>query len=350
MTLAEQIMSLIKEKKAVQTKEISALSGLSKQTVVGVLNKLIEQKKLIRVGRTNQIRYVLFEDAVRNQLENKGVVWHRRLDNQGLSESSIFAGLKTSSLFVQAALSKEVARIIEHAFTEMLNNAIEHSASPTIEVWFKTDEVAASFEIIDHGIGIFNNVRQTRGLKNDLEATQDIFKGKQTTLPATHSGQGIFFTSKIADTFWIVSNQTEVLVDNTIPDWFIKPHRQRRGTLVGFSIARNSTKKIQDVFNQFTNQNLRFDKTDIKVELFTMDDSFVSRSQARRLLAGLDDFKRVTLDFNRVEFIGQGFADEIFRVYYGLHPDTVVSYIKAKPEVEFMIKRAVADRNGLKQV
>jgi hypothetical protein len=44
-------------------------------------------------------------------------------------------------------------------------------------------------------------------LKNHLEAIQDLLKGKQTTMPKSHSGEGIFFTSKIADNLTISSSQ-----------------------------------------------------------------------------------------------------------------------------------------------
>lgn len=314
------------------------MSGLSKQSVVAVLNRLIAEHKIARVGQTNTVRYVSFDRAL--SIAPNEIVWRRRLENQALSESALFGELKNSPIFQNAHLPKDIARIVEHGFTEMLNNAIEHSESARIEIEVRISKDFFSFEIIDHGIGIFHNVRSKRNLASDIEAAQDIFKGKQTTMPATHSGQGIFFTSKMADKFWLISSKTEVLVDNTIPDFFIKPHRQRTGTLVGFLINLTSQRKIQDVFNQFTNQEHRFDKTEIKVELYAMEDSFVSRSQARRLLAGLDEFKRIVLDFNRVEFIGQGFADEIFRVYKNFHPDVEITFVNATPEVEAMIRRA----------
>ncbi len=344
MNLEEQILNNIKEKGSIRAKEISQLSGLSKQSVVVSLKRLIESKKIARLGQTNHVRYVLFDDAERITNGPGEKVWHRRIERvENKNESAVFGELKESFFFKHARLSKEVTRIIEHAFTEMLNNAIEHSGSEVIEIWVRVNERAFSFEIVDRGVGIFNNIKQKRKLENDVEAAQDIFKGKQTTMPATHSGQGIFFTSKMADKFWIISNKTEVLVDNTIPDFFIKPHRQRTGTLVGFLIAVLSPKKIQDVFNQFTDENLRFNETKFNVNLYAMEDSFVSRSQARRLLAGLDEFKRIVLDFNRVEFIGQGFADEIFRVYKNFHPDVEITFVNTTPEVEAMIRRAMAE-------
>jgi hypothetical protein len=179
-------------------------------------------------------------------------------------------------------------------------------------------------------------------LKSELEAIQDIFKGKQTTMPATHSGQGIFFTSKTADQFAIISGSTQVLVDTVIPDMFIRPHRLHRGTEIRFLISLTTEKKLSAIFHEFSNEEYEFDRTKILVHLFTMDTSFVSRSQARRLLVGLEGFKRITLDFDKVSDIGQGFADEIFRVFRSRHPEIQIMYVNVNPTVDFMIKRVQA--------
>jgi ERCC4-type nuclease len=55
-----------------------------------------------------------------------------------------------------------------------------------------------------------------------MEAIQDILKGKTTTMPKSHSGQGIFFTSKSGDLFILDSFGYQVIVDNKIPDVFVK--------------------------------------------------------------------------------------------------------------------------------
>ncbi|MEE8469856.1 MAG: STAS-like domain-containing protein, partial [Dehalococcoidia bacterium] len=64
-----------------------------------------------------------------------------------------------------------------------------------------------------------------------------------------------------------------------------------------------------------------------------------SRSQAKRVLARFDRFKEIMLDFDQVEFIGQAFADEIFRVFKNAHPDIKIFPIGANEDVEKMIER-----------
>jgi len=70
------------------------------------------------------------------------------------------------------------------------------------------------------------------------------------------------------------------------------------------------------------------------------DSNLTVRSQAKRLLAGLQLFKEVVLDFANVETIGHSFADEVFRVFVNGHPDVKISFVNANDDVQKMIRRA----------
>jgi hypothetical protein len=99
------------------------------------------------------------------------------------------------------------------------------------------------------------------------------------------------------------------------------------------------------VFDQYSDleNDYGFTRTHVPVSLARFgDDNLVSRSQAKRLLARFDRFKEVMLDFERVEMVGQAFADEIFRVFQLQHPDVHLSWLNASPQVERMIRRAIA--------
>lgn len=88
------------------------------------------------------------------------------------------------------------------------------------------------------------------------------------------------------------------------------------------------------------NDDLDFDKTIIPVTLATHgDDALISRSQAKRLLAGVDLFRSVVFDFGGVSAIGQAFADQIFRVFANEHPDISLAPINANKDVQDMIGR-----------
>jgi STAS-like domain of unknown function (DUF4325) len=79
-----------------------------------------------------------------------------------------------------------------------------------------------------------------------------------------------------------------------------------------------------------------------KVELSKFEwEVMISRSQAKRILTGLEKFKYVTLDFKGVRLVGQGFADEVFRVFKNRYPDIQIDYINANDDVKFMIERSI---------
>jgi len=74
---------------------------------------------------------------------------------------------------------------------------------------------------------------------------------------------------------------------------------------------------------------------------YTGSNDLVSRSQARHILSGLELFKEVILDFKDIKYIGQAFADEIFRVFTNMNPYTSITAQNANEEVRNMINRAI---------
>ena len=85
------------------------------------------------------------------------------------------------------------------------------------------------------------------------------------------------------------------------------------------------------------------DRPEITVELSRLaKKKLISRSQAKHITHDLEKFNRVTLDFKGVKFVGQGFVDEIFRVFKNRHPKIMIDYINAKDDVQFMIERGIA--------
>lgn len=55
----------------------------------------------------------------------------------------------------------------------------------------------------------------------------------------------------------------------------------------------------------------------------------------------LDRFNTVVLNFRNVEQVGQGFADEICRVFARNHPGIEIIPIDTNPQVMSMINRAL---------
>ena len=67
------------------------------------------------------------------------------------------------------------------------------------------------------------------------------------------------------------------------------------------------------------------------------DVNLLSRSQAKRVLARLECFRIVLLDFKDVDTIGPAFADEIFRVFNLTHPDVQFEIVNADQHVKKVI-------------
>jgi len=338
MTLKQIILNLAKINKKLQTSNIQkeTKNKYTRQYIIKNLKELTEDGQLARFSAGAGTFYTLPDNVM--SLSNKMT---KRLENKDLDETQIYFDFE-KKLHLKETLNENVYSIFTYAFSEMLNNAIEHSKSDRIKITYFDDKVNSSFVVRDYGIGAFKNVMHKHGLKSEIEAIQDILKGKTTTAPRAHSGQGIFFTSKIADLFILESYGYGLRIDNSIPDVFIEELSPKiQGTKVTFTIKAKSTKHLSDVFRDYQTdpEGYDFDKTKIQVKLYTMGTVYVSRSQARRILAGLEKYRHIVLDFQKVPTVGQAFADEIFRVFQSRYAEIVIEPINMNETVEFMIKR-----------
>lgn len=342
MKIRSKIKEFLNSRKRASSTEIARHFGFSRQYASQILRTMVNSGAVIKFGSTRASFYSLpkFIDeigplATRRRLKNKDAKEHEVFDNL----VSAFPAFRTAP--------ENVRSIVHYAFSEMLNNAIEHSQSKNIEVEIESDSSMIRFVVSDFGIGVFKNVIRQRRLKSELEAMQDLLKGKVTTDPKAHTGEGIFFTSKAADRFILESFGYRMVVDNTIPDIFFQEGKKiNHGTRVIFTIARTSTRHLNRIFEKYQSKpgSYAFDKTEIHIRLFTMGTVYVSRSQARRILVGLEKFKKIILDFDRVPNIGQAFADEIFRVFQRRYPKIFIESVNVSETVRFMIERVEKPR------
>jgi|SRR3989344_5858953 len=339
MNIHNLILSKAKIQGKVTVAEIVKATGFSRAYIFRFFQELVENGRLARIGHANRSLYVLSTDKFIKKAKKSLLSFSRIFDNKNLEEDKIFNLIKSETGILDR-VKENVVHVLEYAFTEMLNNAIEHSGSLKIKVLMKGDGKIIRFEVVDWGVGIFEKIIHSRHLTNADEAIQDLLKGKQTTDPEAHSGEGIFFTRRIADTFVIRSSAKKLFFNNIINDFTVVTIKAVFGTKIIFSIAGNSKKKLSNVFSQYSNGSYSFSSTDVTVGLYEEGMSiFISRSQARRVLYGLEKFKKVVFDFHKVKAIGQGFADEIFRLWKSRHPDVEIICKNANDDVEFMIKR-----------
>jgi len=206
-------------------------------------------------------------------------------------------------------------------------------------------------DIFDSGIGIFEKIRTSYDLDDRRLALLELSKGKLTTDPDGHSGEGIFFTSRMFDYFRILSGNLfysrELVRDD---EWLIEVETRpddAPGTLISLEIARSATQTVQGIFDQYENDQHGFTKTHVPVRLARYgDEQLISRSQARRVLSRFEKFSEVMLDFRDVPRIGQAFADEIFRVFRREHPDVKITPIRASQQVKEMIEHVLSSAIG----
>ncbi|MFV9673287.1 MAG: STAS-like domain-containing protein, partial [Acidimicrobiia bacterium] len=199
---------------------------------------------------------------------------------------------------------------------------------------------AVTISIEDAGVGAFEKVRVGKHLESHFDALGQLSKGKLTTDPERHTGEGIFFTSKVVDRFTLAANDIEWTVDNVGGDVAVGVSGRVAGTTIRLVHGLDCERTLESVFGDYTT-GLEFDTSRTVVKLFEYGGTFISRSEARRLSVGLERFRVVIVDFRGIERVGQGFVDELFRVWARGNEDVSLEPVNMNAAVEFMVRRGL---------
>lgn len=310
--------------------------GITRQALNKHLKRLVEQGSLVAEGTSRNKRYKLCQTVDWKQCYSLG---------SGLQEDIVWTREVKPLL---GELPDNVLDIWFYGFTEILNNAIDHSLGTSVSVHVIRDAQTTEVWILDDGEGIFKKICRELELLDERHAVLELSKGKLTTDPVNHSGQGIFFSSRMFDQFAILSGGVYFSHEyEKIEDWIMEQRSERSGTLVRMQLRNNTARTAKAVFDQFSaslEKGYGFIKTIVPVRLAQYsDEKLVSRSQAKRLLTRVDRFEVIIFDFEGVEVIGQAFADQVFRVFCNQFPDKEIAAINVNTAVEQMIRRASAD-------
>jgi anti-sigma regulatory factor (Ser/Thr protein kinase)/biotin operon repressor/uncharacterized protein (DUF1330 family) len=332
----EEIRQFILEKIEAGGKNInqvvSARFGITRQAVHKHIQRLVSEGVLEHSGSTKDSHYKLC--PLQKWQQNYSIT-------KNLAEDIVWSESVSEKL---EAVPENVRSIWYYGFTEMFNNAIDHSAGSKISVSIEKTAAATLMILSDNGIGIFKKIQKEFDLDDERHAVLELSKGKLTTDPKNHSGQGIFFTSRMFDDFAILSGGVYFSHKFADPeDWILEMKTSSKGTYVFMKLNNHTARTTKKVFDQFSipKDGYGFDKTVVPVALAQYGNDFlVSRSQAKRILARVDRFKVVIFDFKDVQTIGQAFADEIFRVFAKQHPDIELTSIHTNSDVKRMILRA----------
>ncbi|MCQ2521890.1 MAG: DUF4325 domain-containing protein [Lachnospiraceae bacterium] len=307
-----------------------------KQIIIYLLEKIYQKHESI--SKTVMEAFDINQNTVHryiNQLVDDGVI--RRVKRgqyelvSNVHEYNITKGEKTMvddtvaytrylSPLIQE-FGNNVQHIWNYTFSEMMNNVIDHANAEKVSIIVEQNYLSTTAIIVDDGIGIFQKIKEYFNFETLEEAIGELFKGKLTTDAKNHSGEGIFFSSKMMDDFFIVSSGkifTTNKFDNTrIIDM---ASENTKGTIVLMKLSNYTNKEAKEVFDLYANVDGGFIRTRIPLKNF-FETSPVSRSQAKRVCNRLEKFKEVILDFDGVDWIGQAFAHQLFVVFAKEHQD-----------------------------
>jgi STAS-like domain of unknown function (DUF4325) len=303
---------------------------ITRQAVNKHLRRLIFEKSLTEAGETRKRTYKLAPlvewrkvYTISPELEEH-VVW-----DQDISP-------------VLQPLPGNVMDIWHYGCTEMLNNAKDHSGGTMILVKVAKTAITTEMTIADNGIGIFKKIQEAFNLPDQRYAILELAKGKLTTDPSRHTGEGVFFSSRMFDRFSIGADKVYYghRLGGDDSDWVME--WGNAGTTVLMELSNHTARTPKKIFDQYASpdEDYGFNKTVVPVNLAQYgNDKLISRSQAKRVVARLELFKTILFDFTGVPSIGQAFADEIFRVFANEHPTISLLAIHANSEVQRMIAR-----------
>jgi hypothetical protein len=330
-TIRRRALALIAEDGRGVGGRLAAEFGLSRQAANAHLQALVRDRQAEAEGSTRAKVYRL------TTLREAARIYAR----PDLSEDVVWAEVFAP---IVADLPENVRDIWHSGVTEMVNNAIDHSGSEQVLVTVHRNALHTDGMVIDRGEGIFLKIQRALGLYDPREAILELAKGKLTTDPENHTGEGIFFTSKIFDEFGIASGPLHYAhVRGTFGIIAGQPEN-RPGSAVLMRLDNDSPRTLKEVFDEYAApEEYTFSKTLVPVRLAQYEgEKLLSRSQAKRLYQRFERFSNVVLDFEGVAEIGQAFADELFRVFAAHHPSVILAPINLSEAVSQMVRRVKA--------
>lgn len=252
-------------------------------------------------------------------------------------------------------LPPHVAHMAQHAFTELLNNAVDHSGGEQVTVSMRQTPMQLQLLVSDDGVGLFERIAGSFAIADPMLAMLELSKGKLSSQPQRHAGHGLFFSSRLADVFDIHANHSafqhrawqsqawrpgKAHATHTAPTVHARP-----GTSVYLAIALDTPRTLDAVLRAHSGNGAGYDfaRTRVPLHLIAGDTgdtaaALLSRADARRASQRLAQFACAELDFTGVAQIGHGFADELFRVYARENPGVELRPVAMAPQVTAMIE------------
>ena len=189
--IRRQIVRDVSHHPADITQYIAKIFSITPQAVNNHIKKLEKEGWLISNGIGKGKRYFLGD-----------LREHRSLFplTEEFTEDGVW---RNQYAFIFDGLPENIVDICHYGFTEMVNNVIDHSDGKHVYIYVLRDKEKIMIFVIDDGEGIFKRIKRLCNLHDERQALFELSKGKLTTDPENHTGEGIFFTSRVFDEFEI---------------------------------------------------------------------------------------------------------------------------------------------------
>lgn len=305
--------------------------GVSRQMVARYLRALTDEGLLEATGNTKGRSYrlrPLVDEAVWLDVTpdfDEAAIWRQELAP------------------LLGSLPANVAALCQHGVTAMIANVRDHSGSGSLYAAIARNALNVTITIGDFGVGIMERIQRDLGLADLHDAPLELIKGWLGASGSGHSGNSMVLTARLFDRFSVASGPLALKYTAAGEHWQLGPRAESTlgpGTVVVMELALATSRTVAEALAHYAADygSAGAPKTLAPVQLAQHGaELLVSRSQARRVLARLDRFSDILLDFWGVPTIGQAFADEIFRVFRNERPQTGLAYRNASPDVERMI-------------
>ena len=328
-TIILYMLEKIAKKTPSVSKVVAETFNISTNTVHNYLNELVENKTIEKLKRGEY------------KLANVYHEYEFKRSSGDLERDTLPYDAYLKKLV--SHLGENVQRIWSYGLSEMVNNVIDHSDAETMQMIIVQNYLNTIVWLVDDGVGIFEKIKNHFQLADLNEAICELFKGKLTTDAANHSGEGIFFTSKMMDSFLIASDGKIFTTSKFNDGKTVDLDTHGKGTCVLMSLSNFTHKTPKEIFDQYSDSDGSFSTTKIPLKNI-FDAAPVSRSQAKRVCNRLEQFTEAILDFDGIEWMGQGFAHQIFVVFQNNHPEIALVPQNMSDSVKRMYDHVINSR------
>lgn len=301
--------------------------SIGRRSALALLKRLVEAQWLVREGT---VRRPVWRPGALKQVVQRYAL-------HGLEED-----LPWQRDFAPCfELRPGVARLAQQVFTELLNNAIDHSGGTQVTVSVRQTALHLQILVSDDGCGVFERIARHFAIDDPRLAMLALSKGKLTSQPERHRGHGLFFTARLADIFDLHANRHAFQFRGTERRrWHAARPLKHEGTSAYAAIALDTERTVDAVLRSHSADaaGYAFDTTQVPLGLLTgAATGLESRAQARRIAQGLSQFRRAELDFSGLDDVGHAFADELFRVFARRQPGVELVPLAMAPRVAAMV-------------